>query len=62
MQRKSCLSAQSHGWVLKFIASLIFLLIGLYLPLLPAQAADANQIQAVKLLQIPVARTLAIRN
>ena len=60
MQRKSCLSAQSHGWVLKFIASLIFLLIGLYLPLLPAQAADANQIQAVNLLQIPVARTLRL--
>ncbi|MCC7219371.1 MAG: zinc-dependent metalloprotease, partial [Candidatus Contendobacter sp.] len=59
MEKKLCSSAQSYWRISKLTFSLI-LLISLCTPLLPAQATttNANQIQAVDLLQIPVAQSL----
>ena len=59
MEKKLCSSAQSYWRISKLTFSLV-LLISLCTPLLPAQATttNANQIQAVDLLQIPVAQSL----
>ena len=61
MEKKLCSSAQSYWRISKLTFSLV-LLISLCTPLLPAQATttNANQIQAVDLLQIPVAQSLRL--